>query len=88
VEDFKGLTDIEITRSNGMVSVSSIKSGDNPKLRNFKTKSNETYVNETHGTITIHVDFLLCSDEGTYLCSPKGTRDVQSEDVINLDFDC
>jgi hypothetical protein len=87
VEDFKGLTDIKITRANGEF-VSSIKSGDNTRIPNFNTKSDQTYVNETHGKITIHVDFLLCTDKGTYRCSPEGTGDVQSEDVIDLDLNC
>ncbi|XP_060594030.1 uncharacterized protein LOC132748433 [Ruditapes philippinarum] len=87
VEDLKGLTDIKITRANGEF-VSSIKSGDNIRIPNFNIKSDQTYVNETHGKFTIHVDFLLCTDKGTYRCSPEGTGDVQSEDVIDLDLNC
>ncbi|XP_060593954.1 uncharacterized protein LOC132748383 [Ruditapes philippinarum] len=83
VEDFKGLTDIKITGTNEE-SVSSIKSGDN--IPDFNTISNATYVNETHGMLTIHVVFLQCHDKTTYLCSPEGTGDVQSENEINLDY--
>ncbi|XP_060558177.1 uncharacterized protein LOC132718493 [Ruditapes philippinarum] len=85
VEDFKGLTDIKITRANGEF-VSSIKLGDN--IRDFNTLSDATYVNETHGMLSIHADFLICTDKGTYRCSPEGTGDEQSEDVIDLDLNC
>jgi hypothetical protein len=87
VEDYKGLTDIKITRANGEF-VSSIKSGDNTRIPDFKTVSDATYVNETHGMITIHVNFLLCTDKGTYRCNPERTGDVQSEDVIDLNLNC
>jgi hypothetical protein len=85
VEDFKGLTDIKITRANGEF-VSSIKLGDN--IPDFNTLADATYVNETHGMLSIHADFLMCTDKGTYRCSPEGTGDVQSEDVIDLDLNC
>ena len=86
VEDFKGLTNIKITRANGEF-VSSIGVGDG--IPGVNTIPDLTYLNGTNGQLSLHFEYLVCTDKSTYRCLPEGTEtSSRRDDVTDINLNC